>query len=164
MYHLFFDKWEMPSSPANLFGPVLKYDIHTGIDIFMHEDATVYVPYDGEVVKIGWFTGTNAEPTPSPWWNDTQYVIIRHHALGKYILYGEIEVCNGLYVGKVVQAGDMLGNIVQVLKRDKGLPMSMLHIEQYDSIEKAPAIWKLNESCPIGLEDPYDFLLSLKKQ
>lgn len=41
---------------------------------------------------------------------------------------------------------------------------AMLHIEQYDSIEKAPAIRKLNESCPLGLEDPYDFLLTLKKQ
>ena len=131
--------WFIPQDTANLFGAVRKHDIHTGIDIFIHEDAPVYLPFDGEVVKIGNFTGSNAEPTPSPWWNDTQYVIVKRtiptfywygEPQDRYVLYGEICINPEMFVGCKLHEGDIIGNIVQVLKNDKGRPMSMLHIEQ----------------------------------
>lgn len=162
---LFFEDWVIPTNPANLFGAVRKYDVHTGIDIFMHEGAPVCLPFDGEVVKIGNFTGSAAEPTPSPWWNDTQYIIVRHdipiwnsESLECYTLYGEINVCDDLIIGCEIPAGSVIGNVVKVLKNDKGLPTSMLHIEIYDECPLSPAIWNHNEPKPDHLHDPLLFL------
>lgn len=164
---LFFDDWKFQTNSANLFGAVRKYDVHTGIDIFMHEDAPVYLPFDGEVVKIGNFTGTNAEPFPSPWWNDTQYVIIKHmipafywygDLILKYVLYGEIEVSREIKIGDKLPEGTIIGNILEVLRNDKGSPTSMLHVEMYNEIPEYPVVLDHSESIPTCLEDPYDFL------
>ena len=160
---LFTDSWSIPKDTANLFGAVRKHDIHTGIDIFMHEDASVHLPFDGVVVKIGNFTGNNAEPTPSPWWNDTQYIIVKHNMrYGQleqiFVLYGEIEVDKGIKEGDTLTEGSFIGNIVEVLKKDKGRPTSMLHVEIYDECPNAPAVWHLNEAHPSNLYNPFLFL------
>lgn len=159
--------WMFPTSPANLFGAVRKYDVHTGIDIFAEKGTIVTSPFDGEVVKIGNFTGMDAEPTPSPWWNDTQYVIVKHlipvfYAHGEfidiYVLYGEINVNPELFVGQQIKEDEVLGTVVQVLKHNKGLPTSMLHVEMYNECPSTPAIWHLNDQKPPNLQDPQDFL------
>lgn len=164
---LLFDDWKFQTNAANLFGAVRKYDVHTGIDIFMHEDASVYLPFDGEVVKIGNFTGTNAEPFPSPWWNDTQYIIIKHmipafywygDLIPKYVLYGEIDVSNEIAEGDALNEGTIIGNILEVLRNDKGSPTSMLHVEMYNEVPGHPVFWYHGESKPEFIEDPYDFL------
>lgn len=162
---LFLEDWGIPTNPANLFGAVRRYDVHTGIDIFMHEGASVYLPFDGIVIKKGNFTGVNAEPFPSPWWNDTQYIIVQHDVpiwytdlLECYVLYGEINVRDDIEVGSKIPAGDVIGNVVRVLKNDKGFPMSMLHVEVYDECPASPAVWNHNEPKPDHLHDPLLFL------
>lgn len=50
-------------------------------------------------------------------------------------------------VGDKVRAGQEIGQIKKVLKQDKGLPMSMLHIELYEKGYRGDwAIWKLGDS------------------
>jgi hypothetical protein len=77
---------------------------------------------DGEVVSVEQFTGGDE----SPWWNDTWAVLVR----GKsgVIVYGEIS--SKVEVGQWVSAGDTIGVVsTSVLKKFKGRPMVMLHME-----------------------------------
>lgn len=104
------------------FGAVRKYDIHTGIDLYCEEGSIVSALEDGIVVAVEDFTGTKAN---SPWWNDTKAVLVE----GKsgVICYGEIEPC--VNVGDLIWAGDTIG---KVLKKNKGRPTTMLHLELYE--------------------------------
>lgn len=115
-----------PMTSAGYFGAQRKYDIHTGIDIYTYEGATVYSLTNGKIVYIGPFTGQKVN---SPWWNDTECIMIDN---GNTIInYGEIIVNKHLKVGDIVNEKDVLGKVTRVLKKDKGLPTTMLHIEHY---------------------------------
>lgn len=148
----------MPSIPLNphpgAFGVVRKHDIHTGIDLYCEDQAEVFAVEDGVVVGMGLFTGSEAQ---SPWWNDTYFCAIK----GKsgIVVYGEIKCI--LEVGQKVKAGQLIGQVIQVLKTNKGKPMNMLHLELYE-IFTEPLWWKLNEDCPVGLLDPTSLLTSIK--
>lgn len=159
--------WAFPTSPANIFAAVRKHDIHTGMDIFTESGTQATSPFDGIVVKMGNFTGNDAEPTPSPWWNNTQYVVVKHfipafytygELVERFVLYGEIAISPELFVGKNVKEGELLGTIVEVLKNNKGLPTSMLHVEMYEECPPFPAIWNIGERRPTYLCDPHRFL------
>lgn len=133
------------------FGCVRKFDVHTGVDLYCSLHEPVYAIEDGIIIGVGHFTGYEE----SPWWNDTDYILIR----GKSgcILYGEIQVSAHLVhgaEGDSVKAGDFLGQVVPVLKKDKGRPLNMLHIELYDgSYTGSGVVWKLNETKPKELKD-----------
>lgn len=148
----------MPPIPLDshpgAFGVARKHDIHTGIDLYCQAEDQVFAVEDGEVVSIGWFTGSQAQ---SPWWNDTFFCAIK----GKsgVVLYGEIQCY--LAIGQQVKAGQVVGHVLQVLKTNKGKPMNMLHLELYEVFSE-PVWWKLNDSCPVGLLDPSKLLTSIK--
>jgi hypothetical protein len=133
------------------FGAVRKHDIHTGVDLYCALNEPVYAIEDGIIIGVGHFTGYDE----SPWWNDTDYILIR----GKSgcILYGEIKVSSNLIRGAegcIVKAGDFLGSVITVLKKDKGRPLNMLHIELYDSsYEGSGVIWNLGQPKPKELKD-----------
>jgi len=132
------------------FGTPRKFDIHTGIDLYCENNADVFAIEHGTVVAIVGFTGPSAD---SAWWNDTDAIIVKSKKDGKYIVYGEvIASCN---VGEEVKAGNLIGRVVTVLKKDKGLPMNMLHLEYYDTdFDLDPVVWKLDESQPETLLHP----------
>jgi murein DD-endopeptidase MepM/ murein hydrolase activator NlpD len=130
------------------FGAIRKYDIHTGVDIYMHEGSPVHSIEDGVVVSVVDFTGQEAG---SPWWNDTKAVMIEDSCNG-VILYGELST--DCVVGQKISKGDLVGKIVRVLKNDKGKPTSMLHLELYKAGTKEPVWWRLNEAKPDCLLDP----------
>ena len=67
------------------------------------------------------------------------------------VVYGEIEPL--VSIGDTVSIGSILGKVQQVLKNNKGLPTSMVHIESYSKLID-PVIWKHNESKPEYLEYP----------
>jgi murein DD-endopeptidase MepM/ murein hydrolase activator NlpD len=124
------------------FGVPRKFDIHTGIDVYMEPGDPVFAIEDGTVKHVSQFTG---EEVGSPWWNTTYAVQIE----GKsgIILYGEIEP--SVEKGKTIKKGEIVGNVKQVLKNDKGLPMTMLHLELYDhEYEGEGETWKLGEEQP----------------
>jgi hypothetical protein len=123
-----------------------KHDIHTGVDIHCEDEELVYSMTDGTIVKISEFTGPKAG---SPWWNETSFIGV-NTAIG-YIIYGEVE--SFVKEGDHICSGDLIGKVKRVLKKDKGKPMSMLHVELY-SKPTEPVVWNLNEPKPESLLDP----------
>jgi murein DD-endopeptidase MepM/ murein hydrolase activator NlpD len=148
------DKYDyrLPISRVDLggFGKERKFDIHTGVDLYCDDGDSVYVIESGVVVAIEQFTGFEE----SPWWNDTYAIIIKGDS--GFILYGELRPA--VIIGQVIKEGEYIGNVVRVLKEDKGItPTSMLHIELYSSYNGS-VIWNHGFDRPDGLEDPSDIL------
>ena len=135
------------------FGGVRKYDIHTGVDLYCDQNDLVYAIESGFVVGINWFTRLNAG---SPWWNDTKCVLVS----GKsgVILYGEVNPT--VTVGDYITEGSIIGNVLTVLRKDKGLPMTMLHIELYKHEYRGEGEWWEVERPPMLLNIE-DLLLKL---
>lgn len=112
------------------FLAVRKHHTHKGIDLYAPHGENVYAVESGQLILITIFTG---EKVGSPWWHETQALMV----LGKTgcVVYGEIQPRDGLKVGQPIQKGEFLGTVTSVLKRDKGRPMSMLHLELYERPE-----------------------------
>lgn len=135
---------------ANRFGAYRKHDVHTGTDLFCDPGTPVYAIEKGVITNISWFTGS---PVNMPWWNNTKALSIE----GKtgVFNYGEIEPLSTLKVGDKVKEGELLGHVVTVLKVDKGLPMTMLHLELYAKGYRGDwAVWPLNHVAPYKLLNP----------
>lgn len=152
-------KYQLPlSTEPGSFGYIRKHDIHTGVDLYCENNDAVYAMYDGIIVNIEDFTGINSNP-PTPWWNDTNSVLILHHDF--VICYGEITVADNITIGSSVKEGDIIGYVKQVLKKDKNkTPLSMLHIELYEKHITESVVWVLNTDKPSGLLD-ISYLLNI---
>lgn len=137
-----------------LFGAKRKHDVHTGVDLYANVGDDVYAIEDGCVIRVDKFTGPEVF---LPWWNTTYYVGISTR-LG-YIVYGEIEP--SVKIGQFVKAGDKIGTVMQVLKKDKGLPMSMLHLELYSEYIDDPVVWKHGKDKHGLLLNPLNILPSV---
>jgi hypothetical protein len=149
-------KYFTPPHPQGLFGAVRKHDIHTGIDLYCLPGEQVLAIEDGVVVKVCAFTGPSAG---FPWWNDTEAVLVEGET--GVFLYGEINPC--VRVGDILGAGNVLGNVKTVLKADKGLPMTMLHLELYQHGYRGNGeVWELGKDKPEMLEDPSFLIFGLK--
>lgn len=137
-------------SHPGAFGTVRKHDIHTGVDLYCNPGDEVLAVEDGVVVALWAFTGDLAE---SPWWNNTFACAVK----GKsgIVLYGEIQPT--VSIGQPISQGSVVGTVLTVLKKDKGRPLTMLHLELYSKLME-PVIWNLNEKKPEGLEDPTGLL------
>lgn len=137
------------------FGAVREHDIHTGVDLYASEGTPVFAMEPGVVVAIIQdFTGEHAG---SPWWNSTSAVMVEDGS-GVW-LYGEIQPASSLKVGDKVDEADALGYVQTVLKRDKGAPMSMLHVERYKRGCRAPVdVWALGTKQHETLIDPTPML------
>jgi murein DD-endopeptidase MepM/ murein hydrolase activator NlpD len=151
-------KTEIPKSPhPGSFGYVRKNHIHEGVDLYANDGDNVYAIEDGTVTAIIPFTGEIAD---SPWWNNTYSILINHKTCA--LNYGELIPSKDLKVGDTVNAGDIIGQIRTVLKKDKGRPMSMLHIEMYKLGTQEPIKeWSLNTEKPEQLIDPTDLLIEI---
>lgn len=121
------------------FGGVRKHDIHTGVDLYCNDGEPVYAIEAGVVVNVVKFTG---EKAGSPWWNDTYAILIEGES--GVILYGELKK-PWTFIGSQIYEGQDLGFVKQVLKVDKGLPMSMLHIELYAKGYRGEGEWWIDE-------------------
>ena len=136
----------------NYFGAKRKHDYHTGVDLFCNINEEVYSMYDGLVLSVIEFTGFNE----SPWWNNTHAVLIYHPEMGKTVLYGEVEPL--VKEGDEIKKGTIVGKVLTVLKKDEGLPMTMLHIELYEGKQYDAVWWKHDEPQPNNLLDITDIL------
>lgn len=133
------------------FGAIRKHDRHTGVDLYVDSEKTgaiVRAIEAGTVVRVLNFTGPSSTP-PTPYWNDTQAVLVEGDT--GVILYGEISPF--VQEGDVLERGERLGKTVPVLKQDKGRPVEMLHVEllSHGSRSEAP-VWSRN------LDSPYSFV------
>lgn len=123
------------------FGAIRKHDIHTGFDFYCPIGTEIPALESGVVVAIESFTG---EKAGSPWWHETQAVLVEGPS--GVILYGEI--LPKVKVGQEIRAKEIIGTVLQVLKRDKGKPLAMLHLEWYTSGTKKSVWWYHNEPQP----------------
>ncbi len=130
------------------FEAVRKHDIHTGIDLYAPHGSYVVAIEAGTVTGVIDFTGPSVG---TPWWAETKAVLI--YGYSGTILYGE--VTPHVKVGDYVEPGEIIGTVTQVLLKDKGKPMSMLHLELYVGEETTSCeAWELGAQRPEGLCDP----------
>lgn len=154
--------WEFPNTetfPQALFGAMRKHDIHTGIDIYVPEGTDVYPIKSGKVINVEWFTGINSKP-PTSWWNDTQAVWVQDND-GFVWVYGEL--MSSVSIGDTVNQETSLGQIKQVLKKDKQInSTSMLHLELYSAIPNETVVWLHEQEKPDLLLNPLDHIQKIK--
>lgn len=142
----------LPLAPhPGAFGVTRKHHVHEGVDLYCDEGTPVTAVEDGVVVAIIAFTGTKAG---SDWWQDTDAVLIE--GASGVVAYGEIE--SGLKPGQKIGAGELVGHVKTVLQKDKGRPMSMLHLELYEQNTRDVVEWKVGAEKPAPLRDPTPFL------
>lgn len=143
----------IPEPPhPGAFGVVRKHHIHEGVDLYTPEGTPVWTVEEGLVVAVGVFTGPDAG---SPWWHNTQYVMVEGRS--GVVNYGEVMAAD-VRVGEILKPGSLVGHVKQVLRKDKGRPLSMLHIELYNHGVIEPVEWEPRMSRPRILLDPTSFL------
>ena len=147
----------MPEIPTDdhpgAFGAVRTHDIHTGVDLYCSEGDLVYAMEPGLVVGVCDFTGVAAG---SPWWNDTQAILIE--GADGVTLYGEVDAL--VSPGDLVYAGQLIAFVKRVLVKDKGRPMDMLHLERYEPGYRGTGeIWHLGAPKPDSLVNPTKYIL-----
>lgn len=142
----------LPIAPhPGAYGVQRKNHVHEGIDLYCPPGTPVQAVEAGQVVAIFPFTGAKAG---SDWWEDTDAVLVE--GASGVVVYGEIApVCT---VGQNVAAGDTLGHVVTVLKKDKGRPMAMLHLELHDHGAREAPEWPHMDKKPKSLRDPTPYL------
>lgn len=134
------------------FGFVRKHHSHEGVDLYCPEGTPVFAVETGRVTRVMDFTGAAVN---SPWWHDTKAVAV--HGNTGIVIYGEIDIANNITEGKTVYRGDLIGYVKQVLRKDKGRPMSMLHLELHDPDYPLETEWV--DRKPQGLRDPTPHLM-----
>lgn len=138
------------------FAHVRKYHTHEGVDLYCPEGTPVYAVEPGNVVAVIPFTGSKVGS--GEWWHDTDAVLVEGDS--GVVVYGEVIPVTK--VGSRVEAGQLIGNVTQVLKKDKGRPMTMLHLELHQKGARDAPEWTTQR--PATLLDPTPFLLRACEQ
>jgi murein DD-endopeptidase MepM/ murein hydrolase activator NlpD len=133
------------------FGYVRKFHTHEGIDLYGEQNESVFAVEDGIVVGIEWFTGEYTNPK-TDWWNNTQGLLVEGES--GVVVYGEILINKDIKIGNQINRGQKVGELETVLKKDKGRPMTMLHLELYEKGIKKTGEWDHGNPKPEGLLDP----------
>jgi murein DD-endopeptidase MepM/ murein hydrolase activator NlpD len=140
----------LPLAPhPGAFGVVRANHVHEGVDLYCAEGTAVSAVEDGVVVAVLPFTGPAAG---LPWWLDTEAVLVE--GASGVVVYGEIKALAHVTPGCRVAAGELLGQVVRVLRHDKGRPVSMLHLELHAPGTRAVVDWHLGLPRPDTLRDP----------
>lgn len=155
-------KWFYPLKEATIlpdslgqFGAVRKHHTHEGVDLYGEQNESVFAVEDGVVVGIEWFTGEHTNP-PSPWWNNTQGLLVEGES--GVVVYGEILISEGIEIGSKISKEQKIGELETVLKKDKGRPMTMLHMELYKKGTRKTGEWDHGNPMPTGLLDPTELI------
>lgn len=137
------------------FGVKRKMHVHNGVDLYSKPRQTIFAVEGGTVVDIRQWTGGMAG---SPWWEDTWAVLVEGES--GVVAYGEIDYDTTRYkLGYRIAVGDHIGWTRTVLKKDKGRPMTMLHLQMYKHGHLCSGGWDTNAPQPDTLIDPTPFLL-----
>ncbi len=149
---------EIPlGSLPGAFGAVRRHHRHEGVDLYALDGDPVAAIEAARVALIAPFTGPEAG---SPWWEPT-WALLAQDESGLWN-YGEILPDPRLRVGDPLRPGDPVGRVRRVLRRDKGRPMSMLHLERYaPGASSWIGVWPREAERPALLLDPSARLLAL---
>lgn len=142
----------LPLAPhPGAFGVQRKHHFHEGVDLYCDEGTSVHAVEEGTVVAIIPFTGPKAG---FDWWEDTEAVLVEGRS--GVVVYGEI--APAVAEKQKVNAGDIVGHVKTVLKKDKGRPMGMLHLELHDHGTRDAPEWPVDGEKPKTLRDPTEYL------
>jgi len=144
----------LPPHPG-AFGVKRQHHTHEGVDLYAPQGTPVYAVEAGEIVAVFPFTGSRATP-PSPWWRETEAILVEGPS--GVVVYGEITPVVGRRIGYKLERGEPIGYVVQVLTKDKGYPMSMLHLELHVPGTRYAYDW--SDERPPSLLDPTPFLFA----
>ena len=139
------------------FGVERLHHFHEGVDLYTEKNGSVFAVETGRVVAITLFTGAALGHI---WWNDTDALFV--HGDSGIVVYGELKA--SVQVGAVVRPGQEIGRVVRVLKKDKGRPMDMLHLELRDARHPQALTlfdWTKATARPEWLLDPTPYLLGI---
>ena len=75
------------------------------------------------------------------------------HGDREVFVYGEIAPLPHIQVGYQLLAGEPIGHVVPVLRKNKGRPMCMLHFEVMRHGSRETLWWKRDQPRPDGLID-----------
>jgi len=144
------------------FGAKRKYGFHTGIDLSCEHNQPLGTVEDGIVIAIRDFTNNKKKQKPAPWLNRTRVILIEGET-------GVVAYCNvrerpGLRVGDLVDAGEIIGNVVRLNKKKRRKDKCMLHIELYTKETKRRVSWSNSYPKPPQLLDPTDHLVDIISQ
>jgi len=152
---------EIPIYPhVGSFGIRRRFDVHSGIDLYANIGTEVYPVEDGTIVSIEPFTGEVAD---CDWWENTWGLYVE----GKsgIVVYGEILPKSELEIGDKVSVEQCIGTVLRVIKKEKGRPTSMLHLELHKKEFINNPHWEVGKEKPEGVLDPTDNLIkSLKNE
>jgi len=162
---------ENPEDHVGSFGAERRHDVHKGVDLYCPVGTPVYAVEDGAIVHIRPFTGVDAG---CPWWEDTWAISVAGNT--GIVVYGEIvpaamriptklagNLWSGGWSAPTIKAGDLIGHVKRVLKKDKGRPTSMLHLTLHAHGVLSNGTWEKGEEQPEGLIDPTLHLLTASK-
>ena len=141
-------------SHPGAFGVVRRFHVHEGVDLYCDPGTPVRAVESGRVIAIKWFTGPSVGLEH---WHDTMAVFVE--GASGVVVYGEI--MPAVVPGQTVIAGDLIGRVVTVLRKDKGRPTAMLHMELHVSGTNRPVEWYQESGRPVSLLDPTPYLRSL---
>ena len=77
--------------------------------------------------------------------------------------YCELQPLSHIKIGLEVKEGDLIANIIPVLKKDKGNGTTMLHFEQYELGTRHHVTWFLDKPKPEELVNPREILEKIMK-
>lgn len=137
---------------------------HTGVDLYvpmekLYITSSVIAVEAGVVSAVIPFTG---KAVNMDWWNDTEAVIVEGKSGA--VLYGEI-MPRIQVVGTKVRKGDIIGDVIPVIKAGGNRPdvpghsRAMLHLELYPAGTTEWHPWTLEQTSHVHL-DPTDLLMN----
>lgn len=141
----------LPPHPG-AFGVQRKHHTHEGVDLYAPQCTPVVAVEAGLVLAVRPFTGPALGHN---WWLPTHGVWVAGQS--GVVVYGEIapHVREGQFLG----AGELVGVVSRVLPKDKGRPVSMLHLELRTEGDISDIEWLDANIRPATLLDPTPFLL-----
>lgn len=139
----------LPPHPG-AYGVRRKHHTHEGVDLYVPQSTPIVAVEDGIVAQVDVFTGA---VLGQPWWNTTKAVWV--DGASGTVVYGEI--APHVKPGQHVVRGEIIGVVMRVLKKDKGRPMSMLHLELHELGSRQAPEWTADK--PSVLMNPTPFLM-----
>lgn len=150
--------WSLPCGkyhPAG-FGARRPYSLHTGVDLFCDHNQPLASVEDGIVTAIRDFS---KRKNKSPWLNRTRVILIEGET--GVVAYCNVKERAGLKVGDLVEAGEVIGNVIRLNKKKKRKDKCMLHLELYAKETRKRVTWSYNYPKPPQLLDPTEHLVGI---
>lgn len=153
--------WSLPMGKYHRsgFGAKRKYSLHTGVDLICKHNQPLASVEDGIVVAIRDFTNGSKKKKPAPWLNKTRVILIEGET--GVVAYCNVKERQGLKVGDLVDAGEIIGNVIRLNKKKRRKNKCMLHLELYTKETKRRVCWSYHYPKPPQLLDPTKRLVDI---